>query len=116
MTHTQVQIQTTQAPNKEEFFHTVKSLVESQAYEVTISYLNEVAKLANGSKLAVVLNPQSASNIIAAWVYEERTMVFGEPATVITVYLLYVTRIAVKFRFVFNGTGLIATGAFYEKF
>jgi hypothetical protein len=116
MTQIQVQIQTTQAPSKEEFFHTVKSLIESHAYEVAISYLNEVAKLANGSKLAVVVNPQSVNNIIAAWVYEERAMVFGEPATVITVCLLYATRIAVKFKFVFNEAGLIMAGALYEKF
>ena len=118
MTQTQVQIQTTQVPSEEEFFNTVKSLIESHAYEIAINYLNEVAKLANGSKLTVVLNPQSASNIIAAWVYEERAMVFGEPATVITVYLLYVTRVAIKYKFVFSetGTGLIVAGALYEKF
>jgi hypothetical protein len=116
MTQTQVQIQTTQAPSKEEFFNTVKSLIESHAYEIAINYLNEVAKLANGSRCTVVVNPQSVNSIIAAWVYEERAMVFGEPVSVVTVYLLYVTRIAVKFKFVFNETGLIMAGALYEKF
>ena len=112
MTQTQVQIQTTQVPSEEEFFNTVKSLIESQAYEIAINYLNEVAKL------AVVVNPQSVNSIIAAWVYKERAMVFGEPATVITVYLLYVTRVAIKYKFVFSetGTGLIVAGALYEKF
>jgi hypothetical protein len=34
------------------------------------------------------------------------------------VYLLYVTRVAIKYKFVFSetGTGLIAAGALYEKF
>jgi hypothetical protein len=116
MTQTQVQIQTTRAPSKEEFFNTVKSLIESHAYEIAINYLNEVAKLANDPKHTIVVNPQSTGSVIATWVYEERRMFFDEPATVITVHLLYVTRIAVKFKFVFNETGLIMAGALYEKF
>jgi predicted hydrocarbon binding protein len=123
MTQTQVQIQTPRKTyTRSEFFKAMNSMIRVHDYRAAVIYLNSVVRdvlEANGSNYSVMLNPyEPIENVVGIWLYEEEKPLDGKTVRVITVHILYLTRIAVIYRLVCDPeTDEITTAyAYYQKF
>jgi predicted hydrocarbon binding protein len=122
MTQTQVQIQTPRKTyTRSEFFEAMNSMIRVHDYRAAVIYLNSVVREileANGSNYSVILNPyEPIENVIGIWLFEEEKTLDGKTVSVITVHILYLTRIAVIYKLVCNPeTDEITTAyAYYQK-
>jgi len=123
MTQTQVQIQTPRKTyTRSEFFKAMNSMIRVHDYRAAVIYLNSVVRdilEANGSSYSVILNPYEPAieNVIGVWLLEEEKTLDGKTVSVITVHILYLTRIAVIYKLVYNPeTDEITTAyAYYQK-
>jgi predicted hydrocarbon binding protein len=122
MTQTQVQIQTPRKTyTRSEFFEAMHSMIRVHDYRAAVIYLNSVVREvieANGSSYSVILNPyEPIENVVGIWLFEEEKTLDGKTVSVITVHILYLTRIAVIYKLVCNPeTDEITTAyAYYQK-
>jgi len=122
MTQTQVQIQTPRKTyTRSEFFEAMKTMIRVHDYRAAVIYLNSVVRdilEANGSSYYVILNPyELIENVIGIWLFEEEKTLDGRTVSVITVHILYLTRIAVVYRLICDPeTDEITTAyAYYQK-
>jgi hypothetical protein len=99
----------------------MNSMIRVHDYRAAVVYLNSVVREvieANGSSYSVILNPyEPIENVIGIWLFEEERALDGRAVIVITVHILYLTRIAVIYRLVCNPeTDEITTAyAYYQK-
>ena len=122
MTQTQVQIRTPRKTyTRSEFFKAMNSMIRVHDYRAAVIYLNSVVRdvlEANGSSYSVILNPyEPIENVIGIWLFEEEKTLDGRTVSVVTVHILYLTRIAVIYKLVCNPeTDEITTAyAYYQK-
>jgi hypothetical protein len=122
MTQTQVQIQTPRKTyTRSEFFEAMNSMIRVHDYRAAVIYLNSVVRdvlEANGSSYSVILNPyEPIENVIGIWLFEEEKTLDGKTVSVVTVHILYLTRIAVVYRLICDPeTDEITTAyAYYQK-
>jgi len=122
MTQTQVQIQTPRKTyTRSEFFEAMKSMIRVHDYRAAVIYLNSVVRdllEVNGSRYSVILNPyEPIENVIGIWLFEEEKTLDGRTVSVITVHILYLTRIAVIYKLVYNPETdeIITAYAYYQK-
>jgi len=123
MTQTQVQIQTPRKTyTRSEFFKAMNSMIHVHDYRAAVVYLNSVVRdvlEANGSSYYVILNPyEPIENVVGIWLFEEEKTLDGKTVSVITVHILYLTRIAVIYKLVCNPETdeITAAYAYYQKF
>jgi len=123
MTQTQVQIQTPRKTyTRSEFFKAMNSMIRVHDYRAAVIYLNSVVREvieANGSNYSVILNPyEPIENVIGIWLFEEEKTLDGKTVSVVTVHILYLTRIAVIYKLVCNPETdeITAAYAYYQKF
>jgi hypothetical protein len=100
----------------------MNSMIRVHDYRAAVIYLNSVVREileANGSSYSVILNPYEPAieNVVGIWLYEEEKTLDGRTVSVITVHILYLTRIAVVYRLVCDpDTDEITTAyAYYQK-
>ena len=100
----------------------MNSMIRVHDYRAAVIYLNSVVREvieANGSNYSVILNPyEPIENVIGIWLFEEEKTLDGRTVSVITVHILYLTRIAVVYRLVCNPETdeITAAYAYYQKF
>ena len=123
MTQTQVQIQTPRKTcTRSEFFKAMNSMIRVHDYRAAVVYLNSVVRdilEANGTSYSVILNPyEPIENVIGIWLFEEEKTLDGKTVSVVTVHILYLTRIAVIYKLVCNPETdeITAAYAYYQKF
>jgi len=123
MTQTQVQIQTPRKTyTRSEFFKAMNSMIRVHDYRAAVIYLNSVVREvieANGSSYSVILNPyEPIENVVGIWLFEEEKTLDGKTVSVVTVHILYLTRIAVIYKLVCNPETdeITAAYAYYQKF
>jgi len=122
MTQTQVQIQTPRKTyTRSEFFKAMNSMIRVHDYRAAVVYLNNVVREvieASSSSYSVILNPyEPIENVVGIWLFEEEKALDGKTVSVVTVHILYLTRIAVVYRLICNPeTDEITTAyAYYQK-
>ena len=99
----------------------MKTMIRVHDYRAAVIYLNSVVRdilEANGSSYYVILNPyELIENVIGIWLFEEEKTLDGRTVSVITVHILYLTRIAVVYRLICDPeTDEITTAyAYYQK-
>jgi len=99
----------------------MKTMIRVHDYRAAVIYLNSVVRdilEANGSSYSVILNPyELIENVVGIWLFEEERTLDGRTVIVITVHILYLTRIAVVYRLICDPeTDEITTAyAYYQK-
>jgi hypothetical protein len=99
----------------------MNSMIRVHDYRAAVVYLNSVVRdvlEANGSNYSVILNPyEPIENVIGIWLYEEEKPLDGKTVSVITVHILYLTRIAVIYKLVCDPETdeIITAYAYYQK-
>ena len=100
----------------------MKTMIHVHDYRTAVIYLNSVVRdvlEANGSSYSVILNPyEPIENVVGIWLFEEEKTLDGKTVSVVTVHILYLTRIAVIYKLVCNPETdeITAAYAYYQKF
>jgi hypothetical protein len=99
----------------------MKTMIRVHDYRAAVIYLNNVVREvieASSSSYSVILNPyEPIENVVGIWLFEEEKTLNGKTVSVVTVHILYLTRIAVVYRLICDPeTDEITTAyAYYQK-
>jgi hypothetical protein len=120
MAQTQIQTQTeSQTPKthtRSELLKTLRKMMDVSDFKIMIVYLNNVVRDVLNNGYTAALNP--FVEVAAVWITDEEKNHKGEPIHVITVHVLYLNKIMMRYKFASDPRTdrIIDAGVFFRVF